>query len=300
MALYTNLDMDVLRTLAIGVDLGSFARAADRLGRSPSAVSAQIHKLEQQVGEPLFSKSGRKLVLTHAGESMLSYARRMLELNDEAITAVRGMQVEGWVRLGLPQDFAESWLPGVLRHFTRAHPKVKVEVRVERSAEMIERVMRGQLDLALTWGAAAPDVSAERLGDWPVEWIGAAADHGISHLTDEPLPLFVFESPCVFRAAGIKALDSAGIPWRLAFTSPSLAGLWAAVEGGLGITVRTPFALPASLRVLAPATTGLPALPNMALSLHHADAEHSLAAARLAALLKEALVRSRTSSLSAA
>src|SRR5579864_8778213 len=115
----TNLDMDVLRTFAVGMELGSFARAAERLGRSQAAVSAQLKKLEEQTGETLFKKAGRGLALTDAGEALLSYARRMLELNDEAVAAVRGAQIEGWVRLGLPQDFAEAWLPSVLGRFMR-------------------------------------------------------------------------------------------------------------------------------------------------------------------------------------
>src|ERR1700722_19005432 len=109
MALRTNLDMDVLRTFVTGFELGSFARAADRLGRSQSAVRTQLGKLEDQVGRPLVQKSGRGLMLTTAGESLLSYARRILDLNDEALDRVRGGAVEGWVRLGLPQDFAETW-----------------------------------------------------------------------------------------------------------------------------------------------------------------------------------------------
>ncbi len=100
MSLRTNLDMDVLRTFVMGFELGSFARAADRLGRSQSAISSQLRKLEEQVGHTLVQKSGRGLVLTTAGESLLSYARRLLELNDEALDTVRGSDLEGWVRLG--------------------------------------------------------------------------------------------------------------------------------------------------------------------------------------------------------
>ena len=140
----TNLDMDVLRTFVTGFELGSFARAADRLGRSQSAVSTQLRKLEDQVGSPLVQKSGRGLALTTAGESLLSYAKRLLELNDEAVASVRGAEIEGWARLGLPQDFAESWLPAVLKRFSRAHPKVRMEVQVDRSVPLIEKTIKGR------------------------------------------------------------------------------------------------------------------------------------------------------------
>ena len=164
----TNLDMDVLRTFVTGFELGSFARAADLLGRSQSAVSTQLRKLEDQVGQPLVKKLGRGLSLTPAGESLLSYAMQMLELNNEAVDNVRGAEVEGWVRLGLPQDFAESWLPGVLAGFARAHPQVRVEVRTERYTLLIERTIKGELDLALAWGDGRDAPHAETVAEVPI------------------------------------------------------------------------------------------------------------------------------------
>src|ERR1700709_557931 len=107
-------DLDVLRSFAMGVDLGGFAKAADRLGRSTSAVSAQLKKLEEQAGVPIFSKAGRGLALTEAGQRLLGYARRLLDLNDETASAVRGIELEGEVRLGLQEDFGEVLLFDVL------------------------------------------------------------------------------------------------------------------------------------------------------------------------------------------
>jgi DNA-binding transcriptional LysR family regulator len=289
MAVRTNLDMDVLRTFVAGFELGSFARAADRLGRSQSAVSTQLRKLEEQAGQPLVRKSGRGLVLTAAGESLLSYARRILELNDEAVDALRGTQVEGWVRLGLPQDFAEIWLPAVLGRFARAHPKVRIEVRAERNTHLIERMAKGELDLALCWGRGDDAPHVERVADLPIAWIGRPGWCGVPKLGSEPLPLVAFEPPCIFRSAGVAALDGAGIPWRLVFTSPSLAGLWAASEAGLGITLRTSIGIPKALSALDPATSGLPPLPTIPLSLHRAEKEPGAAVARLADILLETI-----------
>src|SRR5262245_2963276 len=119
-----NLDIAALRALIAGMDLGSFARAADEVGRSGAAVSAQIHKLEAAAGAPLFRKAGRSLALTEAGERMLRYARRMVALNDEAVAAVRGADLSGGVRLGLQEEFGEAMLPAVLGRFARAHPRV--------------------------------------------------------------------------------------------------------------------------------------------------------------------------------
>jgi DNA-binding transcriptional LysR family regulator len=285
----TNLDMDVLRSFVTGFELGSFARAAERLGRSQSAISTQLRRLEEQIGEPLVQKSGRNLTLTPAGDRLLSYAKRILELNDEAVASVRGSEVEGWVRLGMPQDFAESWLPAVLGRFTSAHPKVRVEVRTERNVSLVEKTVKGELDLSLAWGDGRDAPYAEHLADLPIVWIARPGWPGVKALSSEPLPLVAFEPPCVFRAPGVTALDDAAIPWRVAFTSPSLAGLWAATEAGLGITIRTPVAMPKTLIVLEPETVGLPKLPSIGLSLHRAEKEPPEAVARLGDILRETL-----------
>ena len=150
--LRTNLDTDVLRTLVAARQLGGFNRAAQQVGRSQSAVSQQIRKLEEQVGQPLFRREGRRLALTEAGDVILSYARRILDLNDEAVAAVRGTALGGTIRVGLPTDFAESWLPVVLARFKRAHPGVRVEASTDRRAILIDRLDKGQLDLVLLFG----------------------------------------------------------------------------------------------------------------------------------------------------
>lgn len=289
MAPRTNLDMDVLRTFVTGFELGSFARAAERLGRSQSAISTQLRRLEEQIGRPLVQKSGRGLALTIAGEGLLSYAKRLLELNDEAVETVRGSDVEGWVRLGLPQDFAESWLPAVLNRFSRAHPKVRVAVQVDRSAALIEKTLSGALDVALVWGDGSAAPHGERVGALPIQWVGRPGWAGVESLAGEPLPFVAFDPPCSFRSAAVGAMDAAGLPWRLMFTSPSLSGLWAAVEGGLGITVRTAIKMPKSLIALDPAATGLPALPNAQLALHRAEAEPAAAVTQLTDILIETL-----------
>lgn len=278
------LDLEVLRSFTAGVELGSFAKAADRLGRSTSAVSAQLKKLEDQAGTPLLRKAGRGMALTEAGEVMLGYARRLLELNDEAVSAVRGAPLEGRVRLGLQEDFGESVLPEVLGRFKRAHPRLRVEAHIARNAVLLQALEAGRLDLALAWETSwrAPHMQPARR--FPMCWIGAGA---LPYEVGEPIPLVVLEAPCLMRTAAIDALDRAGLAWRIAFTSASLAGTWAAVQAGLGISVRTPFGLPARLRTLDEAN--LPALPQLGLALYRAEAESAPAAARLAELILQQL-----------
>lgn len=281
----TTFDLDVLRSFVLGVELGNFAQAAERLSRSTSAVSAQLKKLEELAGAPLLRKSGRRLTLTETGETMLGYARRLLELNDEAAAAVRGMPLEGRVRLGLQEDFGEHLLPAVLGRFARAHPKLRIEARIARNAELLQGIASGKLDLALAWDVDGGSPHAERIGRLPMRWIGSARTPIARHKKSEPLPLVLLDPPCIVRSATTAALDRAGIPWRIAFSSASLAGNWAAVSAGLGMSVRTPLGLPAGVRALTPKEAGLPALPTLGLVLHRAEAQPAPAVERLAQII---------------
>ncbi|RJF91926.1 LysR substrate-binding domain-containing protein [Noviherbaspirillum saxi] len=285
-----NFDLDALRSFATGIELGSFAKAADRAGRSASAVSAQLKKLEEQAGRPLLQKSGRGMVLTNAGEILLSYARRMLSLNDEAALAIAGHEIEGSVRLGLQEDFSEHLLPAVLGEFARSHPGVRIEVRVARNAELLAGIVDGHLDLALAWHTGANTLHMSILGSYPLRWIGPADTAGPAWPGPSALlPLVTFESPCQLRTAATQALDGAAIPWRIVYSSPSLSGVWAAITAGLGVTVRTEFGLPATLTPLLPSAAGLPELPSIGLALHRSQAELTPASWRLHEVIKERL-----------
>ena len=273
-----NLDMDALRSLVAILRLGGLARAAERIGRSPSAVSQQMRKLESQLGEPLFRKQGRRVVLTEAGDRVHAYARRILELNDEAVHAVRGAAIDGVVRFGLPGDFAESWLPAALGQFRKAYPAVRVDVLVERNGVLLERLDRGELDLVLAMNQSGR-ADAERLAMLPMTWIGPKGTAEVVRPATV-LDLALYQPPCFFRQAGTSALDRAGIAWRPAFVTASLHSLWAGVAAGLGITVRTGADLPPTLMRLDE-RHGLPALPGVDLCLHAAPGKPSAALTHL-------------------
>jgi DNA-binding transcriptional LysR family regulator len=281
-----NLDLDVLRTLVTAQELGGFNRAADQIGRTQSAVSQQVRRLEEQLGQALYRKNGRGLALTEAGDVMLAYARKILELNDDAVAAIRGVAVEGTLRFGLPSDLAETYLSTTLGRFKRAHPAVLIEAVVERNAVLLDQLDKGHLDLVLAFGGEARN-DALRLAALPMKWIGPASGQ-ISFSANEPLPLVMYGPPCFFRQAGIDALGRANIPWRTAFTSPSLHGLWAAVDAGLGVTLRTALGLPPSLAVLDE-DAGLPPAPTIALCVHDARRELTPAASRLKNILIDSL-----------
>lgn len=278
------LDLDALRSFIEGIQSASFAEAAGKLCRSTSAVSAQLKKLEQQCGVALTVKQGRTLALTPEGEILLSYARRMLALNDEALRAIKGEQLQGEVRLGMQEDFGETVMPQVLGDFNRQHPELRLIARVERNQPLLRGVAANELDLALVWqeGREGDYVRSEAL-----RWVSRSRDDIESYLRrGEPLPLVMFDAPCLLRSRAIAVLDSAGIPWRIAFTSHSLSGLWAGVSAGLGITLRTRIGLPESLHV---DSRLLPDAGELGIALHQGSASADAAISSMKARILRTL-----------
>jgi DNA-binding transcriptional LysR family regulator len=257
----SNVSLDNLRTLVITQDLGGFGRASERLGRTPSAISLQMKRLQEEIGVPLFSKQGRKLLLTEQGEIALRYARRVLELNDEMIDVLRGSSLSGVVRIGFAQDFTANVLPLVLERFSGLYPLVKLEVTVDRGQVLIQTLNAGELDLALTLGGSESK-TARVLSELPLHWM---ASPRFKERADQPLPLAMFNPPCPCQTRGLDTLQEAGRSWRAAMTSPSLPGLWAAVSAGLGLTARTELGVPGDVQAI---DLGMPPLGNMPVVLH--------------------------------
>lgn len=278
-----NLDLDTLRTLVVAQELGGFAQAAERLGRTPSAISLQMKRLQEDAGAELFRKRGRGLALTEAGELTLACARRMLALNDELLDTLQGTALAGQVRLGCAQDFADTVLPGALGRFTRLYPHVQLELRIEGNAALADAVAKGELDLALTVGQADRP-GAEVVGERPLVWI---AGEDFDRREGEPLPLLLLGPQCIFRREAVARLEQAGLSWRTAALSPSLAGLWASAQGNLGITARTSLGLPPNLRWGA-TLHGLPALGALPVALHHREPAPHRGAEQLRSILREA------------
>lgn len=279
-----NFDMDALRTMVAGVELGGFTHAAARLHRSPSAVSMQLRKLESQAGQRLFNRRGRGLVLTEAGDVLLQYARRVLMLNDELGAALGAVDTRAAVRVGIPQDFADLHLQALLSRYAELRPRVPLEVKAGRNLELAADVASGKLDVAVAFArlGAGP---GERIATIPAVWLGCpAALHRFG--TQSTVPLAVFDGPCLFRDLAIEALSSAGIGWRLAMSTPSLASLWCATCAGLGVTVRTALATPERLCVM----TGAPALGYIDVVIHRA-ARCTADAQLLADLLRDIVAK---------
>jgi DNA-binding transcriptional LysR family regulator len=283
MAVRINLDLDTLRTLAIAQDRGGLAQAAEHLGRTPSAISLQMKRLQEDLGLAIFRKRGRGLTLTEAGEIALSYARRILVLNDEFLDTMQGVNLAGNIRVGCPQDFA--WvLPSVLSHFSSLYPRMQVELHVEGSSTLLEAISKARIDLVIIVGQE-DHPNAQTLGHLDIVWI---ASPNFSPPPDQPLPLAVLGPQCAFRKRALQNLDAADIPYRIAANSPSLDGLWAASLGGLGVTARTALNLPDGLEA-AESLYSLPLLGSLPVTLHRNLRADGPSADRMASLLMNAV-----------
>ncbi len=231
-----NLPTNLLRTFVAIVDTGSMLGATEQVYLTQSALSLQIKRLEDILQQPLFVREGRRLVLTPQGELLVDYARRVLALHDEALAAFNSGQFDGPVRVGMVQDFAETLLGGVLNSFGKLHPDVQLYARVSGTAELLSMIDKGMLDIAIGY-ACADDPDAIALA--PTMWFGSA-----DNAARDIVPLAVLDRPCRFREAATSALDAAGRPWRIAFETPNLSTLRAAVEAGLGLTCRSHLLFP--------------------------------------------------------
>ncbi len=281
-------DIDAMRMVIAGMDLGSFARAAVQLGRSQSAVSMQLKKLEYQAGTQLFTRKGRGLVPTAAGEAFVAYARRIVALNDEAALAMGVATTAASVRLGLPQDFFEDVMPATLKAFVEANHKVHVDVRAGENHTIADEVRSGRLDAAIAFFKPGSSSEGETLCSLPIRWL--VHSDWIEESRGDPLPLVLFNHPCLFRQAALAVLEKEGIRWRAALTTPSLPGVWAGLRSGLGIAARAEHGVPADMVILGRGE-GLPELPEIEVRLLRAPNISSYAEALSETLRKETLKR---------
>jgi DNA-binding transcriptional LysR family regulator len=257
---YPDFQIDWLRAFVSVVDAGSLSGAAPLVHRSQSAVSMQIKKLETALGRPVLLRGPRHLEVTPAGAELLSYARRVLDLQAEAHAALFGPKLAGRVRLGVPDDYASAYLTPVLRSFAHRYQGVEIELTCEQSTSLIPRITRGELDLALV--SQDKPQRGRFLFDEPLVWVGSPQ---FEVWRRDPLPIAVYESTSMARQATLAALATRRRGYHLVYHSPSLAGQLAAVESGLAVAVLTRCSVPPHLQVLQnlPAEFDLPPLDAM-------------------------------------
>ena len=256
------IDVDQLRTFIAIAETGSFTRAAEFVHKTQSAVSMQMKRLEERLDRPIFARDGRASKLTEDGERLLDYARRIVKLNIEALAAFSTAELSGRVRLGVPDDYADRYLPEIMARFSRAYPGVELTVSCQSSVELMELIDDNQLDLAIVTmcdGRRPVEVfRRERL-----LWV-ASNRHSI-HL-EERLPLALGRPSCVWRRSAIECLEAGGRPYRVLFTSANSGAVAAAVLSGLAVSVFPESALRPGMRVLTPAE-GFCELPSCGVGL---------------------------------
>ncbi|MCJ2123089.1 LysR substrate-binding domain-containing protein [Methylobacterium sp. J-077] len=254
-----SLDIDLLRSFALVAETGALSRAAERVGRSQAALSMQMKRLEDIVGQPLLTRTGRGVVLTVHGERLLVHARRILAMHDDALAELSGGRLDGTLRFGCPDDYADAFLPALLRSFAQIHPAVVIEVVCAATPRLLRRFERGGLDLALI--SVPLDAEREILRREALVWVGAK--DGKTDRPD-PLRLALGDPDTLDHRAALESLARAGRSYRIAYASGSLAGLLAVVRSGQATAVLTQAAVPGDLRILS-RTSGLPPLPKIGL-----------------------------------
>jgi DNA-binding transcriptional LysR family regulator len=274
------LDFELLRAFVAVADCGGFHRAAERLNLTQSTVSQQIKRLELETERPLFRRTTRSVALTDDGEMLLGDARRLLQLEEAARQRLAPPRLSGTARLGVVEEVAEGSLPSALARFAALHPGVKLEVQIDVSAELIEQLNAGRLDVVF---AKRPLGTSKGRLVWREPLVWTAADT-FDLVPGAALPLALYRGRSCSREAALAALRDAELTWEIVYTSPSLTGVRAAALAGLAITPLPVSAVIAGLRILD-AEEGLPRLPDLDFAIYEKARPDNAAAALAAALL---------------
>jgi DNA-binding transcriptional LysR family regulator len=271
------LDVDQLRTFIAIAETGSFTRAAEVVHKTQSAVSMQMKRLEERIERPIFARDGRASKLTEDGQRLLDYARRIVNLNMETIAAFSDAALSGRVRLGVPDDYADRYLPEIMARFSRGYPAVELTVICEPSVDLLERIDANEIDLAIVTNCeskrAAETFRRERL-----LWV-TSNRHAIH--TEERVPLALGRPTCSWRRSAIERMESVGRPFRVLYSSSNAGAVAAAVLAGLAVSVLPESGLRPGMRVLT-AGDGFPELPGCRIGLVRNSHESSALADALA------------------
>ena len=258
-----DLDFDLLRCFVAVAETRGFTAAGALIGLTQSGISVRIRNLEERLGKRLLDRTSRSVALTEAGELFLGYARRIIDLNDEAVGRVCGTAAEGRLRLGIADYALPRLLPTVLGRFARLQPGVKMELRTGLSADLRPAFDHGELDVAIV-ARGQVFKGGDLLYHDQMVWVASPA---FDLRFDRPLPIATLPSFCSIRRASLHALDRAGIGWEIVYESTSTAGMLAVVDSGLGVAAIEASCFQSSMRQLGE-KDGLPALPKSEIAIH--------------------------------
>jgi DNA-binding transcriptional LysR family regulator len=278
------LSPDILRTFVAAARALNFTHAARHVHLTQSAVSMQINRLERDLGKVLFRRITRGVELTADGEALLKYARRLLHLHDEALASLTQPDVDGLIRLGAAEEYASQHMPGILRHFGKRYPLVRVDLYCDLSDNLLQMLHRGELDLCLC-NSENGEHGGEFLRHEPVVWV---APKDVEVERESPLPLAVFHKGCIFRKWAIQALADQGVAYRVAYSSPSTNGVLAAVKAGLAVAPIGASVPNSDFRILKRGV--LNSMPSAIVSLHQSNRPANLAQTYLSRYIAECLI----------
>lgn len=270
------LDTDQLRSFLAIVDTGSFTRAADRVNKTQSAVSMHVRRLEERLDRALFVKQGRGTRLSIDGERLVEHARRMLQVEAAALADMTAAGLTGRAVLGIPDDYAELFLPQIVGRFTTRHPQVELSVVCHPSTDVADRVRSGEIDVGIVTDCAEIH-GVEILREEPLCWVAGLRAGPVEE--QRPLPLALSTPSCAWRRVAISVLEEAGIASRMFLMSSNYAAIAPVVRSGQAVTV-LPYAVLdlTTQRILGP-EAGLPALPRVRLGLLRQAGRSDVAAA---------------------
>jgi len=272
------IDIDQLRTFIAIAETGSFTRAAEVVHKTQSAVSMQMKRLEERLDKPIFARDGRASKLTEDGERLLDYARRIVKLNLEALASFSSTELSGRVRLGVPDDYADRYLPEIMARFSRAYPGVELTVLCEPSVDLLRRIEINDLDLAIVTTTEAPRSNVKPFRQERLLWV-TSVRHAVHN--EDPLPLALGKQSCQWRRIAIECLERTGRSHRIIYTSSNAGAYVAAVLAGLSVSVIPESTLRPGMRVLT-AADGFPDLPYCRVGLVRNPHESSSLADALA------------------
>ncbi|WP_131116883.1 LysR family transcriptional regulator [Lichenihabitans psoromatis] len=280
------LDTDQLRSFLAIVDTGSFTRAAERVNKTQSAVSMHMRRLEEQLERPLFVKQGRGTRLTSDGERLVDHARRMLEVEAAALYDLKQHGLAGRVVFGIPDDYAEPFLPDIVKRFTRQHPLVELSIVCHPSVDLAQRIMTGEVDVAVVTDCERIK-GLEILREEALCWVAGLRSGPIED--QRPLPLALSTPTCPWRNAALEALDAAGIASRIFLMSTNYAALAPIIQAGLALTVLPRAAVNLASQRLVPSSAGLPVLSNVKVGLLRGSSGRSKEAAALTDVIRASI-----------
>lgn len=261
-----DLEIDLLRSLVAVAAHRNFTRAAQSVGRTQSAVSLQIKRLEEIVGKRLFDRSRQSVSITHVGETLLVYANRILAANDAALSHIQRPEAAGVVRIGAPDDYATFLLPPILSGIAKDHPRLKLEVTCDNACDLLPMLEQGNLDVVVA--THPPNAVAGQIARYePLHWVASP-----TYMDDPstPLSLVLFPSGCVCRGIALDALTQIDRPWHVAYSTRSIGLMEQAMLQGSGVSVMEASIIPPSLKIID-GQTGFPALSEVAISVHQSE-----------------------------